>query len=128
MGGFSFTVINLIQILYVVDVFINLNKTFYNKQVVEITDLQEIRLKYFQSYDFLIDLLACAPILAFRKIFYYAKGYNQLFLLVRTIKFLKIKQIVVEFHQRYFVSPRVYFLSYLVSVLIVVSRTNQAPP
>lgn len=123
-SSFSFTVINLIQCIYIADLFINLNKSYYDKHVSEVTDLQTIRLRYFQSYDFLIDILACAPILAFKKIFFFPKGYNQMFLLIRTVKFLKIKQIVVESHQRYFVSSQVYFLSYLISVLVIVESAH----
>ena len=119
-SSFSLIAITVIQVTYLADIIVNLNKTYFDKHVCEVADLQAIRLRYFQSYDFLIDILACAPILAYRKIFYYPKGFNQLLLLIRIIKFFKVKQIVVEFHQRFYVNSKIYFLGYLISVLLIV--------
>lgn len=126
VGALSFTLINLIQAIYVVDIWVNFCKTYNDEQVREVTDLHSIRLRYFESYDFCIDIFACAPTLAFFKIFYYKKGYNQIFLLVRIVKALKLKSIVVEFHQRFYVSSKLYFLGYLISVLIIVDLTDRS--
>lgn len=124
----SFSLIILVQLIYIMDIWVNFSKTYHDKQVREVTDLLSIRTKYFESYDFCIDLFACAPMLAFFKIFYYTKGYNQMFLLVRIVKAFKLKSIIVEFHQRFYVSSKLYFLGYLVSVLIIVNSANVASP
>lgn len=128
VGPISFALINLVQIIYIIDIWVNFSKTYHDKQVREVTDLHSIRTKYFESYDFCIDLFACAPMLAFFKIFYYTKGYNQMFLLVRIVKAFKLKSIIVEFHQRFYVSSKLYFLGYLISVLIIVNSANVASP
>jgi hypothetical protein len=128
ISSLGFSLINLIQIIYILDIVVNLHKTYYDKHVSEVINLTEIRLRYFQSSDFLVDILACAPLLAFRKIFFYRKGYNQLLLLIRITKSLKLKQIVVEFHQQFYVNSKLYFLSYLVSVLVIVAVVHAAAP
>lgn len=120
IGWFSFITLTVIQICYLADIYINFNRTYYDWQVREVLDPGKIRIRYFESYDFMVDLFSCAPILAYRKIFGSTKGYNQLFLLIRIIKALKIKTILIEFHQRFYVSSKLYFLGYLISVLTIV--------
>jgi hypothetical protein len=120
IGWFSFITLTVIQACYLADIYINFNRTFYDHQVREVLDPAKIRIRYFESYEFMLDLFSCAPILAYRKIFFSSKGYNQLFLLIRIIKALKIKTILIEFHQRFYVSSKLYFLGYLISVLTIV--------
>lgn len=124
IGWFSYVTLTLIQICYLADIYINFNRTYYDQQVREVADPAKIRLRYFESYDFMVDLFSCAPILAYRKIFGSTKGYNQLFLLIRIIKALKIKTILIEFHQRFYVSSKLYFLGYLISVLTIVEPSD----
>ena len=124
IGWFSYVTLTLIQICYLADIYINFNRTYYDHQVREVADPGKIRLRYFESYDFMVDLFSCAPILAYRKIFGSTKGYNQLFLLIRIIKALKIKTILIEFHQRFYVSSKLYFLGYLISVLTIVDSVS----
>jgi hypothetical protein len=120
IGWFSFITLTVIQACYLADIYINFNRTYYDHQVREVVDPSKIRIRYFESYDFMLDLFSCSPILAYRKIFCSSKGYNQLFLLIRIIKSLKIKTILIEFHQRFYVSSKLYFLGYLISVLTIV--------
>lgn len=116
----SFFLLLFVQLCYLLDIAVNFSRTYFDAQVKEVTELSLIRMRYFQSTDFCVDLFACAPLLAFKKIFFTPKGYNQLFLLIRIVKSFKIKKLVVYFHQRYFISSRAYFLGYLLSILIIV--------
>jgi len=115
----SFRILNIIQLIYLADIYICFHKSYYDKHVKEEMNLETIAIRYFESSDFCIDLFACSPIFAFFKIFYYPKGYNQLFLLVRIVKALKIKQIVIELHQKFYIDQRIYFIGYLISVLTI---------
>ena len=120
VGILSFLLLNFVQLIYLADIFVNFNKTYYTDNVLEVTNKVDIALRYFSSPDFFSDLICCAPVLAFFQVYFKPKVYNQLFLLVRMTKGFRIKEIVVEFHQRFYVSSKLYFLGYLVSVLIIV--------
>ena len=120
INAWSFAILSIIQVCYVADIYVSFNQTYYDGQVREVKDKKLIMLRYFESSEFAVDLFSCAPIFAFRKIFFYSKGYNQLFLLIRIVKSFKIKRILVSYHQWYYISGRLYFLAYLISVLVIV--------
>ena len=100
------------------------NTTYFDRQVKEVTVLSQVRLKYFESSFFFIDIVACSPVLMFKKIYFSAKGFNQLILLIRLLKAAKLKKILISLHQRFHISNKLYFLGYLASVLAIVPRVN----
>lgn len=123
IGPGSLAVLVIVQLIYLMDIYVCFNKTYYTENVKEVTDKIDIGLRYFSSTAFFFDLLSCAPVLACFQIYYKSKGYNQLFLLIRFCKGFKLKEILVEFHQRFYISSKLYFLGYLASVLIIVDRS-----
>ena len=120
----SFLMLNIVQSIYLADIFVSFNTTYFDRQVKEVTVLSQVRLKYFESSFFFIDIVACSPVLMFKKIYFSAKGFNQLILLIRLLKAAKLKKILISLHQRFHISNKLYFLGYLASVLAIVPRVN----
>jgi len=124
ISNLSFLVLNVVQSIYLVDIHVSFNTTYFDQQVKEVTELSKVRLQYFQSSFFFVDIIVCSPILMFRKIYFTAKGFNQLILLIRLLKTAKLKKILINLHQRFHISNKLYFLGYLASVLVIVDRVN----
>lgn len=121
IGPWALSALNLVQLIYLIDIYVCFNKTYYTESVKEVTDKIDIGLRYFSSTAFFFDLLSCSPVLACFQIYMKPKGYNQLFLLIRFCKGFKLREILIEFHQQFYISSKVYFLGYLASVLIIVN-------
>ena len=110
-----------IQVIYLLDILVNLSKSFYDENVREVTDLEVIKLRYYESSLFLFDILSVISVLQFRKVYFTQKGLHTFFLLFRVLKAVHIKRILVEFHQKFYISSKLYFLGYLISVLTIVT-------
>jgi hypothetical protein len=124
ISSLSFLLLNVVQSIYLADIYVSFNTTYFDRQVKEVTNLSKVRLKYFESSFFFLDIVSCSPILMFKKIYFTAKGFNQLILLIRLLKAAKLKKILISLHQRFHISNKLYFLGYLASVLAIVPRVN----